>query len=85
MDYSLSREELEDEIKNQGFAGYESIISRDVAEHALTPKGWNYAPPKGYTGLRFESALPFCSWLIFQRDDSLSDDHGPSRFSLLCF
>jgi hypothetical protein len=84
VDYSLSREELEDEIKNQGFAGYESIISRDVAEHALTPKGWNYAPPKGYTGLRFESALPFCSWLIFQRDDSLSDDHGPSRFSLLC-
>lgn len=83
VDYSLTHKQLGEEIKSRGFTGYKVIASRDVTEKELTPNGWNPTPPKGYSGPPFDSAQPFCNWLIFKRDDDFSVSHGPSRFSLL--
>ncbi len=50
VDYGHGREELDAELANRGFRGYEVIARRDVTERELTPGGWNPSFPAACDG-----------------------------------
>lgn len=87
VDYGHSQEEFNNALLSPGFLGYEPIASREVIETELAPNGWNPSiSPASRERIRarpLSGERPFCRWTIFQREKTLSDDHGPFRFSLL--
>jgi hypothetical protein len=89
VDYSISRENLLEEITNNGFRGYRIILQLPISESQLAPNGWRiratpdraeYHQPDHYSDV-FEK--PFAEWFIFERTEEYGEDHNPSRFSLL--
>jgi hypothetical protein len=89
VDYSISRENLLEEITNNGFRGYRIIQQLPISESQLAPNGWRirvtpdraeYHHPDHYSDV-FEK--PFAEWFIFERTEEYGEDHNPSRFSLL--
>lgn len=58
-----------------------------VTEQELAQKGWAPTSLTSLDGdpLQFNGEMkqPFCSWMIFQRNKTVSHSHGPFRFSLL--
>jgi len=89
VDYSISRENLLEEIANKGFRGYRVIHQLPISESQLAPNGWRirvtpdraeYHHPDHYSDV-FEK--PFAEWFIFERTEEYGEDHNPSRFSLL--
>jgi len=87
VDYGRSSSELDEEIQNRGFNGYQIILSREITEGELTPNGWKPSPPSRHDGdpskYRNWIKKPFAKWLVFQRNDGLGSEHGAERFSLL--
>lgn len=87
VDYGKGRDDLHTVLSNSGFRGYKIIASRDVSALELAPNGWTPSPPTHADGdpYRYRDWMktPFCSWMIFQRLDEVSANHGPHRFSLL--
>ena len=89
VDYGLERDAVWNSLEDirHGFRGYRILDRRDVAEHELTPNGWEPSPPKGDDGdprqYRQYQKQPFAIWSIFARLPEFGDDHGPDRFSLL--
>ena len=87
VDYGISSDELEAELNNPGFNGYQQILSRKVTEKELTPNGWQPSSPSRDDGnpQRYRDFMkkPFATWSVFQRDDGLDHEHGAERFSLL--
>lgn len=88
VDYGYSHGEFMIEL-NKGFRGYDLLAERAVTEQELTPHGWHPMPPTYGDGnpskYRDKGWIkePFCSWSVFQLREGFSDNHGPSRFSLL--
>jgi len=89
VDYSISRENLLEEIANKGFRGYRVIRQLPISESQLAPNGWRirvtpdcaeHHQPDHYSDV-FEK--PFAEWFIFERTEEYGEDHNPSRFSLL--
>jgi hypothetical protein len=87
VDYGISSDELEARLKNPGFNGYHRILSRKITQKKLSPDSWPPLPPSRQDGdhgpYSEDMEKPFVTWSVFQRDDSLSDEHGAERFSLL--
>ena len=87
VDYGESREDLDDELMNRGFTGYDVIATRDVTKEELIPHGWSPSPPSPADGhpSRYRDWIkePFCSWIILERTREMPVHHGPRRFSLL--
>ena len=87
VDYGHSHDEFMNALDNPGFLGYDLIATRSITEKELTPRGWCPTPPAHSDGdpSRYRAWIkkPFCSWLLFQRNEDVSASHGPTRFSLL--
>lgn len=87
VDYCKSAEDLDREVRERGFKGYQVIARREVGEQELVPSGWRPVDPNPSDGdphlYHDEMAPAFCTWYIFGRHQELSDTHGPERFSLL--
>jgi hypothetical protein len=87
VDYGNSQDEFQNALINSGFNGYEPVFSRTVTEHELVPKGWRPSMPSPSDSYMRNNPSsvekPFFLWTVFQRNNSLSDEHGPNRFSLL--
>ena len=87
VDYGIDRNELDEEIRNRGFNGYHIVMSRDITEKQLTPNGWEPTSPSRHDGdpskYRDWIKKPFAKWLVFQRNNGLSSEHGAEKFSLL--
>jgi len=87
IDYGISSDELDKEIESRGFNGYQVILSREITERELTPNGWKPSQPSRHDGdpTKYKDWIktPFAKWLVFQRNDDLSGEHGAERFSLL--
>lgn len=76
-----------------GFKGYRLIGIAEVLQRQLTPNGWypRIAALRNPTFLaQFDAVArlgiletPFALWSIFERDEQLTEEHGPPRFSLL--
>jgi hypothetical protein len=87
VDYGYTSDELINALQAPGFLGYELIGTRVVTEQELAPKGWDPISLTSSDGnpMQFNDEMkqPFCSWMIFQRNETVSQSHGPFRFSLL--
>ena len=87
VDHHHAQDELEAELQESGFLGYERVGSRSVTERELTPHGWRPEhPAQNDRGSRFQQdpvTPPFCTWSVFARSADYLPCHGPSRFSLL--
>jgi len=87
VDYGLTEEQLNTEINNRGFIGYEITARRELTEKDLAPSGWKPVPPLPEDGdprsREWFVQKPFAQWIVFQRKQDFTDDHGPERFSLV--
>lgn len=85
-DYGYSQGDLMEALR-VGFSGYELLATRSVSVNELIPEHWQDIrfELKGDDPLRYREQIkePFCMWTVFERRCSYSDNHGPSRFSLL--
>ena len=89
VDYSISRENLLEEVTNVGFRGYRVLRQLPISEGQLALNGWRirvepdgreYHEPDQYSDI-FEK--PFAEWFIFERTEEYDESHNPYRFSLL--
>lgn len=88
VDYGYSRKQFREELVKNSFAGYQIIGLREVGVEELTPKGWipPVLTPNESEHMRYADQYrqeSFCDWIIFERESTLSAEHGPLRFSLL--
>ena len=88
VDYGYSRSELHKELVEHPFSGYRLIGTREVGVGELTPRGSSRPNLTKEEIERVRDAdrqrkMPFCDWLVFEREPSKSVKHGPDRFSLL--
>lgn len=92
VDTSYTKLAFEDVIQNAPPSGYSVFGCREVSPRELTPCGWTPNTPEGLDKERYREAMglagaspasAFALWTIFERNGTLSDSHGPSRFSLL--
>jgi len=87
VDYGYNSTELDNNLLNSGFLGYEAILSIDVNEKELSPNGWTPREATVNNGNpnKYQSWIkkPFAKWIVFQRHTDLDDNHGAERFSLL--
>lgn len=87
VDYGKSFEELDANLKNSGFRGYQIVAERIVKEQELAPNGW-LIPNIELKDGNFSTCLMnrerfFCHWYIFELRGDMPYEHGPKRFSLL--
>jgi len=86
-DYSISRQELLDDLENSGFRGYTMMGLRSINYKELVPDGWQVTRPRSVDGdpskYRDWWKPPHCLWAIFERREEFPPSHGPSRFSFL--
>jgi len=93
VDYGPTAEDLHAELHapKHGFHGYSVLVERRVTKQELTPHGWQLPPlePQDGDPRRAEdfwtpgAREPFACWVVLERDEHHSEDHGPPRFSLL--
>jgi len=85
-DYATGKDALMEELDS--FVGYHVFTSRSVSPNELTPNNWIPQMPPNlsraeYTRYRDAWQRPFAHWIIYERDENRTEDHGPLRFSLL--
>ncbi len=87
VDYLLSEDELEKQLRDSGFAGYHIAGSADYSEADLTPKRWtpHLSREEIAQAMRnpFHTVQPYCRMVVFERNPELNDEHGAERFSVL--
>lgn len=87
VDYGYSEEDAMQAVRASGFRGYDVLSIRSVAKEELTPNDWQPTPLKPSDGDPTHVSpwikKPFCLWTVFQRQSDFSEEHGPTRFSLL--
>lgn len=93
VDYGIEEREIDNQIQVSGFLGYRRTGRVSLTQQDLTPNGWRpEVPPqflddvqrfRHYSESNFVRR-PYATWYIFDRDGNRSEDHGPSRFSLVC-
>ena len=87
VDYGRTESDLNNELKNYNFIGYETIARRSLTEKDLAPNGWTPIQPLPIDGNPLKYAhwikKPFAEWMIFQRQPDFTSEHGPERFSLV--
>jgi hypothetical protein len=92
VDTSYSHAAFKHAILTAPPSGYSILGIRDLSPQDLTPLGWKPTIPKELDSKSYLSALglvdasgtsAFASWIVFERDSSLEDSHGPIRFSLV--
>ena len=87
VDFRHGSDELEAELQEPGFLGYECVGSRSVTECELIPDGWCPENPaeedRGRRIWQDPMKPPFCTWSVFERCPKFPPAHGPSRFSFL--
>jgi hypothetical protein len=78
-------------IKNP-IRGYRLVAQREVLPQDLLVPGYVLQPPKSLDAKKYIKSLElngagpktaFALWSVFERIESLTDAHGPKRFSLL--
>jgi hypothetical protein len=87
VDYGYTQQQLDAELTNYGFHGYQVIARRSLTETDLAPKGWCpiQLQPKDGNPLKFDYWIkkPFAEWIIFERQPEFTEEHGAKRFSLI--
>lgn len=87
VDYGHTERDLNYELKNYSFTGYETIARRSLTANDLAPNGWTPIQPLPIDGnpLKHDNWIKktFAEWMVFQRQADFSDEHGPARFSLV--
>lgn len=86
VDYCVGRDDLLNELRIRGFSGYAIAAQRTINVQDVDRGVPNFPlPQQGTSAARYREYLknPFCEWIIFQRKDGFSEDHGPRRFSFL--
>ena len=82
VDYQQSKEELKSKLKEDDWCkGYTVLCEREITEEEISLT-FHKEAPHGELGKDL-GGQPFCLWSILQRDDELTDEHGPLRFSFL--
>ena len=94
-DYGYAQAQLIREVEGNGFRGYRPILEREVGLEELLPQGQSLADvansahhvvrPQPLPPAARAAAMnaPFARWYIFEREPTVSPEHGPVRFSLL--
>jgi hypothetical protein len=88
VDYRYEREMFLDELEKRPFRKYQVLGMRSVSMSELAPNGWTQPfftkalREAGWCADRIEK-VPFCEWVILERDVSAAASYGPERFSLL--
>jgi hypothetical protein len=86
-DYMLGRDRLLEAINFRCFRGFRIVAQRDISVDEIHPT--RLAPvkiePNDGRPDAFADGLaqPFCIWFVLERLPDYTDEHGPSRFSLL--
>jgi len=92
VDALASKTKYLEEIKNNAFKGYGLLAHRVITKSELTPQGWLPMRPKSLetdsynkcvADLMSNNTEPFAIWTVFERLPDYSENHGPTRFSLL--
>lgn len=94
-DTFTTHDDLDRALATESFRGYRIVGQRDLTPDDLLPHGWELRLPKGCNetvhkayadAMRRADASPstaFGCWIVFERDPTLSDQHGPASLSLL--
>jgi len=91
VDYGKSETALNTELE-RGFNGYRLLAERNVSKHDLSPKPWrplfiSREEAKRAASVSREWAKAgrnaFAKWMVFEREQDKSAEHGPPRLSLL--
>jgi hypothetical protein len=92
VDALASKTDYLEKIKNNAFKGYGLLAQRVLTKPDLTPQGWLPMKPKSLetdsynkcvADLMADNTGPFAIWAVFERLSDYSENHGPTRFSLL--
>ena len=84
VDYMVTQEQIDDTLTCAGFLGYKVTHGESISEEALWPEGWKPLHPEKYRGAdRCRSFDPFRWFVIFDRQKSYGDRHGPQRLAIL--
>ena len=92
VDALASKTDYLEKIKNNAFKGYGLLAQRVLTKSDLTPQGWLPMKPKSLetdsynkcvADLMADNTGPFAIWAVFERLPDYSENHGPTRFSLL--
>ena len=93
VDYRLSKDNIQQELEQNGFRGYSVFDIIDLAEQDITPHRWTqHVYPTREQIERMEhfakvkpsgDVKPFAFLCIFERNPDYGEDHGPSRFAIV--
>ncbi len=90
VDYGVRKDEVIWEVMHNGLRGYDLAGVKELTLSEISHKDWDPQPPIQYAHQinRYDSILEcrkehFALWMIFSRENSYGDDHGPSRLSML--
>lgn len=94
VDTSFDKTTFDRLIKDHPIRGYHIYGIRELQQSDLIPDGWSPQIPKELLqtldryveAMKISGANPssaFARWIIFERDENLTDEHGPSSLSLL--
>jgi hypothetical protein len=85
-DYATGKDALLNQLNN--FRGYRILGNRPLKKDELVPNGWNMELPPNFNLQQYYShkdafKVPFAHWVVYERLEGFSEDHGPDRFSLI--
>ncbi|MCC5871820.1 MAG: hypothetical protein JJU22_05440 [Gammaproteobacteria bacterium] len=93
VDYGIPKSDLLEQLDSaeRRFRGYHSLLRRELQESDLAPSGWqphitpadfhahrNVMDPRGWGGVP-----PYAFLEILERDEGLTDVHGPERLAII--
>ena len=78
-DYGISKDRFTAVIKEPGLKGYRIVEQLEVTDQ-LGVRDWENPGKKRFADYIQE---PFAYWVVWERKQEFTDDHGPERLSLL--
>jgi hypothetical protein len=90
IDYFVDQSDIERQLSNEGFRGYETIVRLQLSERDLVPDGWapgatfhNDSISRGGLVSRRGLVAPFGFLEILQRKSNYGQDHGARRLAIV--
>jgi hypothetical protein len=85
-DYGVGENALFQEMNH--FYGYQVLAHRPLTMEELVPNGWKMKLPPQFNMTEYYSQrdfikAPFAHWIVYDRLEEFTDDHGAKRFSLI--
>jgi hypothetical protein len=86
VDYLISQEELESELVQHAFLGYENLFSIQLSANDLAPYGWtptiHFTPSYPFNAAdKMREVYSFLQ--ILERKPEYDEEHGPKRLAIL--